>query len=186
MDLTPIFTAFSFILLAELGDKTQMATIALSLRSSPRHVFLGSMLAFFVVDGMSALLGGTLLSFLPSDLVSLCSGIVFIAIGILSILRKDGDVKFEKGEVGFLKAFSLVTLMELGDKTQLASIILAVELGSPLLVLIGVMLAFSIVTATGIVFGTKLLRRIPEAYIKIGASAFFIIFGAFFVFHAIT
>jgi putative Ca2+/H+ antiporter (TMEM165/GDT1 family) len=186
LDLRPLFTACSIILLAELFDKTQMTTIVLSLSSSPWHVFLGSMLAFFLVDGMSAFFGGFLLSFLPSELVSLCSGLVFIAMGMISMLRKDGDIKVEKGGVGFVKAFSLVTLMELGDKTQLASIILAVELGSPLLVLIGVMLAFAITTGIGILLGAKLLRRIPRAYVKLGSSALFILFGFLFVYNAIS
>jgi putative Ca2+/H+ antiporter (TMEM165/GDT1 family) len=106
--------------------------------------------------------------------------------GMISMLRKDGDIKVEKGGVGFVKAFSLVTLMELGDKTQLASIILAVELGSPLLVLIGVMLAFAITTGIGILLGAKLLRRIPRAYVKLGSSALFILFGFLFVYNAIS
>jgi len=57
MDLSSLITAFTFVFLSEIGDKTQIAVIMLSSRSSPRSVIVGSMLAFFVVDGVSALIG---------------------------------------------------------------------------------------------------------------------------------
>ena len=76
--------------------------------------------------------------------------------------------------------------MELGDKTQLASIVLAAELKNPLIVLVGVMLAFSVVTGIGIIIGSKLLKLIPEKYVKIGASLLFILFGVSFILTAIT
>lgn len=186
LDLIPLITAFSLVFVAELGDKTQLTAITLSIKSSAWHVFLGSMLAFFLVDGVSALLGGTLLHLLPHELLSLASGLFFLTFGVLSIVRKGPNARVEKARVGFFKAFSLVALMELGDKTQLASILLAAELGSPLFVLVGIMLAFSIVTGMGIVFGVKLLRRLPEAYMRIGASAFFIFFGLLFILSAIN
>ena len=80
----------------------------------------------------------------------------------------------------------MVALMELGDKTQLASIVLAAELNSPIIVLIGIMLAFSVVTGTGVIFGVKLLRLLPEKYLRIGASLLFILFGFIFIFNAVT
>jgi len=76
--------------------------------------------------------------------------------------------------------------MELGDKTQLASIVLAAELNNPLIVLAGVMLAFSVVTGIGVIFGAKLLRLLPEKYLRIGTSLLFILFGCIFALGAIS
>ncbi len=76
--------------------------------------------------------------------------------------------------------------MELGDKTQLASIILAAELKNPLIVLGGIMLAFSIVTGIGVILGAKLLRLIPEKYLKTRTSLLFMFFGFYFSLTAIT
>ena len=75
--------------------------------------------------------------------------------------------------------------MELGDKTQITSIILAAELCSPIIVLIGIMLAFSIITGIGIIFGTKVIKLLPRKYLNVLNSILFIIFGFFFIYNAI-
>jgi len=186
MDMVPLMTAFAFIFLAELGDKTQLTVVMLSSKTSAISVFAGSMLAFFLVDGVSALIGGELLGFLPYKLVSFSSGLVFIIFGTFSLIRSNEKIKIEKQKATFLKTFSLISLMELGDKTQLASIVLAAELKNPLIVLAGIMLAFSIVTGIGVILGAKLLRLIPEKYLKVGTSLLFMFFGLIFILNAIT
>jgi len=186
VDMVPLVTAFSMIFLAELGDKTQLAAMSLSSKSSEISVFAGAMLAFFLVDGVSALIGGELLSFLPGKIVSVSSGLVFIFFGVFSLIRHEKKVSVERRKETFLKTFSLISLMELGDKTQLASVFLAAELKNPLIVLLGVMLAFSIVTGIGVIFGAKLLRLLPERYIRIGGSILFMFFGLIFILNAIT
>jgi len=186
MDIVSLITAFTFVFLAELGDKTQLTAIMLSSKASAISVFAGSMLAFFLVDGVSALIGGELLTFLPYKLVAFSSGLVFIIFGAFSLIRSNEKIKIEKQKATFLKTFSLICLMELGDKTQLASIVLAAELKNPLIVLVGIMLAFSVVTGIGVILGVKLLRLIPEKYLRIGTSLLFMFFGFIFILTAIT
>lgn len=186
MDIVPLVTAFAFVFLAEFGDKTQLAAIMLSSRASALSVFGGSMLAFFLVDGVSALIGGELLGFLPDILVGLGSGLLFIVFGIFLLIRRNQEIKIENQKATFLKTFSLISLMELGDKTQIAAIVLAAEFKNPLIVLVGVMLAFSIVTGIGVILGSKLLRLIPERYLRIGTALSFIFFGFIFILNAIT
>ena len=186
VDIVPLITAFVFVFLAELGDKTQLTAMMLSSKASAIPVFAGSMLAFFLVDGVSALIGGELLSFLSPEWISFSSGLLFIFFGTFSFLRKNEEIRIENQKATFLKTFSVISLMELGDKTQLASIVLAAELKNPLIVLVGVMLAFSVVTGIGIIFGAKLLRLLPEKYLKIGTSLIFILFGLIFILNAVT
>lgn len=186
MDLVPLMTAFAFVFLAELGDKTQLTAIMLSARASAMSVFAGAMLAFFLVDGLSALIGGELLGVLPYNVVAFGSGLVFVGFGIFSLIRSNGKIKIKDRKPTFLKTFSLIALMEVGDKTQLASIVLAAELRDPLIVVAGIMLAFSIVTGIGVIFGAKLLRLIPGKYQKIATSLLFIVFGSIFILNAIT
>ena len=78
MDVLPIISTFFLILIAELGDKTQLAIISLSANHKGSHVFLGAMLAFLTVDGISLAVGGPLLALLPIKLILIVSGIVFI------------------------------------------------------------------------------------------------------------
>ncbi|MCW4047369.1 MAG: TMEM165/GDT1 family protein [Candidatus Bathyarchaeota archaeon] len=183
MDALPVVSTFLLILIAELGDKTQLAVISLSSNYRESHVFAGAMLAFLVVDGISLAVGGTLLALLPIRLVLIISGIVFIIFGVLPWLTS--DKKETKNAPALRKSksfpifacFSLVSLMELGDKTQLITITLAAET-HPLLVLIGMALAFTVLTGVAVLMGAKLLSRLPTRWLKIGTSALFIIIGA--------
>ena len=184
--LLPLLTSFTLVFMAELGDKTQLATIMLSSRASGRSVFTGAMLAFLLVDGVSALAGGGILRSLPFIWVDLASGALFILFGVLSLLGGAGRVRVEDGGVTILKTFSIVSIMELGDKTQLASIILAAELGSPVSVVAGMMLAFASVTGLGVLLGTRLLRLMPERYLRVGCSLLFVFFGVLFIFRAFS
>ncbi|MEM1575533.1 MAG: TMEM165/GDT1 family protein [Nitrososphaerota archaeon] len=82
-----------------------------------------------------------------------------------------------------ITAFTFIFLAELGDKTQITTIILAAKLCSPIIVLIGIMLAFSIITGIGIIFGVKILRLLPRKYLKILTFILFITFGSFSIFN---
>jgi putative Ca2+/H+ antiporter (TMEM165/GDT1 family) len=184
-DPAPLLTSFTLIFLAELGDKTQMCTIILSSRSSAISVFSGAMTAFFIVDGLSALLGGELLSLLPKDVIGLAAGLTFIIYGLITLLRRESGKTLDKAETSFFKTFSLISLMELGDKTQMASILLAAQFKNPLMVLIGVMMAFSLITGIGVLLGSKILRLVEDRYLKIGTSIVFILFGFILIFEAL-
>lgn len=180
-DVTPLLVSFSITLLAELGDKTQICTIVLSSRPPAHPTFLGAMAAFLIVDGFSALLGGGLLQTLPRGLIGIAAGVIFMAFGITSLVRKGGSISLcgAAGASGasFFRAFSLIALMELGDKTQFSSILLAARFGSPLLVFAGVMLALATVTGLGVLLGYKVLRVVPEKPLRIGSAAVFIALG---------
>ena len=72
MDLTLLLSTFVTVFLAELGDKTQLATVALSGTSDrPLAVFLGSSSALVVASLIGALAGGSIASVIPTDLLQL-------------------------------------------------------------------------------------------------------------------
>ena len=81
------------ILLAELGDKTQLTVISLSCSYPASHVFIGSMLGFLVVDGISIVLGASLVSLIPITLITLASGVIFITFGLLTLFSKKAEEK---------------------------------------------------------------------------------------------
>lgn len=87
VDIVPLMTSFALVFMAELGDKTQLTAIMLSSKASSRSVFAGAMLAFLLVDGVSALIGGELLTLLPYEWVSLGSGLVFMFFGFYPFLE---------------------------------------------------------------------------------------------------
>ncbi|MDN3513991.1 MAG: TMEM165/GDT1 family protein [Candidatus Brocadia sp.] len=73
--------------------------------------------------------------------------------------------------------FITIFLAELEDKTQLASILMTSKTNKPVLVFIGTMLAFAVVTVIGVSLGAVITKFLPLNFIKIGAAVAFIIIG---------
>jgi len=84
---SPFMAASLMIVLTELGDKTQIATIALAARfAQPTAVFLGVLSAFALVDGLSILLADRLGKRLPVNKIKKISAVIFIVLGVLTLL----------------------------------------------------------------------------------------------------
>lgn len=185
MDLTLLLSAFGIIALAELGDKTQLAAITLCCKHKPLQVFLGTALALILVNGIGVLIGGALAALLPIFWIGIGAGIVFIVFGVYTLFSKeDKEVKFRESKFAILTSFLMVTLMELGDKTQLAVIAMtakAAKADGPLLIFLGASLAFLVVTGIGVTIGAAIQRVVPIRYIRLGAAVVFIIFGLLFL-----
>jgi len=187
LDLLPILSTFVIVAIAEFGDKTQIAVVSLSAKHRARSVFIGALLAFALVDGVSALIGGAIVPFVPAFWIGLVAGISFLIFGIYTLFSKeDTMVKIKEHSKTVITSFLLIAIMELGDKTQLAVIALSAEYGAPIQVFLGVMLAMALLTALGAVFGKVISRYISASYIKIGASLIFVLFGILFLFEAFS
>lgn len=81
-----------------------------------------------------------------------------------------------------LSTFITIFLAELGDKTQLASILMTSKTNKPVLVFLGTMLAFAVVTVIGVAAGTIITKFLPIYFIKTGAAIAFIIIGILILF----
>jgi len=187
MDLTPLLSSFGVVALAEFGDKTQLATIALCSRHKPISVFIGALLAFTLVDGISVLIGEALAVFLPMSWIGGISGFTLILFGIYTLLSKEAkEPQIKEHRFPFASSFLIIALMELGDKTQFAVIALAARYSAPVSVFLGVILAFLVITGIGVTVGEVLLKLVPMRYIRWGASIIFILFGVLFLLGTIT
>jgi len=98
MDLTLLISTFLTVFLAELGDKTQLATVALSGTSDrPLAVFLGSASALVLASLLGAMAGGSVASVVPTELLQLIASVGFLIIGTRLLLQsRDSDL--ESGE----------------------------------------------------------------------------------------
>ena len=82
-------TAFVTLLLAELGDKTQLAIITLTAKTDSKiAVFLGASLALVSVSLLAVLFGGLLTQFTPTEWLQRIVAVAFILIGVLMLLGK--------------------------------------------------------------------------------------------------
>ena len=82
MDFTLLISTFVTVFLAELGDKTQLATVAISGTSNrPLAVFLGSSSALVLASLIGAVAGGSLSAVIPADWLQLIASTGFLVIG---------------------------------------------------------------------------------------------------------
>ncbi|MCX7845551.1 MAG: TMEM165/GDT1 family protein [Dictyoglomaceae bacterium] len=83
-------STFFVILLAELGDKTQLAVLSLSIHTkAPFIVFLGASISLSLLSLIGAYFGTFLLKLVPRDIIEKIAGLVFILAGIFMILKKN-------------------------------------------------------------------------------------------------
>jgi putative Ca2+/H+ antiporter (TMEM165/GDT1 family) len=84
MDLRPFFVAFGTVFLAELGDKTQLATLTLASTSSSRWlVFFGSALALVATSAIAVLAGDVIVRYVPPHWLKRAAGVMFLVLGAL-------------------------------------------------------------------------------------------------------
>ena len=89
MDWKIFGTAFVTLLLAELGDKTQLAIITMTASTESKlAVFLGASLALVFVSLLAVLFGGLLSQYIPAEWLQRIVAVAFIVIGVLMLFGK--------------------------------------------------------------------------------------------------
>jgi putative Ca2+/H+ antiporter (TMEM165/GDT1 family) len=89
MELKIFFTVFATVFLAELGDKTQLATLlfAADKHVSKLTIFLGAAMALVLATGLGVAMGGLVSQYVSEKFVALAAGGAFIAIGIWMLVK---------------------------------------------------------------------------------------------------
>lgn len=89
MDYKVLMTVFIAVFIAELGDKTQLATMlfAADKEVSKITVFVGASLALIVASGIGVLAGGIVSQYISEKYLHYIAGIGFVGIGIWTILK---------------------------------------------------------------------------------------------------
>jgi len=89
MDLKLLLSTFGLVLLAELGDKTQLATMSLAASGNSRlAVFLGAASALVVSSLIAVLVGAGLARVVPEVWLQRAAGTGFLVMGVLFLLGK--------------------------------------------------------------------------------------------------
>lgn len=177
--MAAFIASLMFVVLAEMGDKTQLLAMAFATRYSASKVLLAVFLATLVNHALAVSVGHFLTIIVPFDIISFIAAFSFIIFG-LWILRGDklkGEDK-KKSRFGPIVTVGIAFfLAEMGDKTQLATISLAVEYQNMVNVLMGTTLGMVIADAVGIVIGIVMRKHIPEKVIKWISAIIFVLFG---------
>jgi putative Ca2+/H+ antiporter (TMEM165/GDT1 family) len=177
--MTAFVASLMFVVLAEMGDKTQLLAMAFATRYRPYKVLIAVFLATLANHSLAVVAGHFLGVVVPMDIISLVAAVSFVVFGLWTI-RGDALKGEERRESRFGPVATVTIaffLAEMGDKTQLATISLAVEYRSMLNVLMGTTLGMVIADTVGIVVGVVLRRHVPERTIKWIAAGVFVLFG---------
>lgn len=176
--------SISLVALSEIGDKTQLLAIILAARyRQPCAIIAGIFLATLVNHALAAWIGQMISGLVNGIWLNWGIAVSFILIG-LWILRPDSmDETEDKHNSGaFITTFLTFFVAEIGDKTQLATIVLAAEYRDLLPVVIGTTVGMLIANVPVVIFGHKLLAKIPMNKVRYCASLLFIGFGAWNIF----
>ena len=169
-----------FVVLAEMGDKTQLLAMAFACRFRWQVVMWGVFVATAANHLMAAALGSYLAAIVPIGYVKAAAAASFVVFGLWTIR---GDTLHGEDQRYRFSPFWTVSvaffMAEMGDKTQLATIALAVEYNTVITVWLGTTLGMMISNALGVIMGNVMGRRLPERAIKWGAALAFIVFGCY-------
>jgi putative Ca2+/H+ antiporter (TMEM165/GDT1 family) len=183
LSLTVIAVVFGVIFLAELPDKTALASLVLGTRYRASYVFCG-VAAAFVVHVALAIAAGSLLTLLPHRLLQAIVGVLFLG-GAVMLLRTH-DEEEEKvrdpADQTFWKVagagFMLILVAEFGDLTQIMTANLAARYDDPVSVAIGAVLGLWAVAAIGVFGGRMLMKKVPLQLItRVAAGAMVVLAG---------
>ncbi|CAN5219925.1 TMEM165/GDT1 family protein [soil metagenome] len=184
MSIQTLLQTFVAIFLAELPDKTMVATVVLVARyRRPVWVWTGAVLAFSV-HVVVAVAAGSALSLLPDTAVQSVVAALFLT-GAVLLFRAgrsaaadlDGvdatPVAVPSVRATVLGSFGLIVLAEWGDLTQLATASLAASSGQPVATGLGALLALATVAGIASTFGRQLVARVPIHRVNYAGSVVF-------------
>jgi Ca2+/H+ antiporter, TMEM165/GDT1 family len=179
MNFAVLGTVFGLVFLAELPDKTALASLVLGTRYRPSFVFAGAAAAFVVHVSLAVALG-SLLTLLPHRILEAVVGAVFLLGAVLLLRGRHGEEDENLAIAGgksptFLRvastSFLVILVAEFGDLTQLVTANLAARYHDPLTVGLGAVLGLWAVAGLAIVGGRGLLKVIPITVITRIAAA---------------
>ena len=169
------------VLIAEIGDKTQLLTLFLAARFAQKNaIIMGIFMATLLNHAVSAFFGVWLTQTVSPDVLKWLVGGSFIAVGLwLLIPDKDDDNDNNRWlKYGaFTATLILFFLAEIGDKTQIATVLLAAKYQNLFWVVSGSILGLMLANVPVVYLGEKIMRRIPAHWVRWAACALFCVLG---------
>jgi len=174
------FSIFAVIFVAELPDKTMLASLVMATRHRALPVLLGAAGAL-TVQSLIAVTAGSLLSLLPARVVHIGSGALFLVSAIVMWVRHEEEdeakIRDDARAVTFGKTlwlvFGVVFIAEWGDLTQIATAGFAARLRQPVLVFAASTAALWAVASIAVIVGNRAGHLLnPKLTQKIAAILF--------------
>lgn len=168
------------VALAEIGDKTQLLALMLAARyRKPWPIVGGIVIATVLNHSLAAALGDWLSSLLTPDVLRWIVAGSFIAVALWTLKPDkldDGDDRLSK--YGALVATTIAFfLAEIGDKTQVATVLLAARFHDFVPVVTGTTLGMLLANVPVVLLGSRFADRLPLKAARLTAAAVFAALG---------
>ena len=168
------------VALAEIGDKTQLLAIVLATRFKRPWPIVGGIFAATIANHFLA-------AFVGSEVAAILDGLwfryliaaSFIAMSIWTLVPdKLDDVEEKPGRFGaFVTTLIAFFLVEMGDKTQIATVALGARVHDVVSVTIGTTLGMMLANVPAVFLGNELIKRVPLKAVRMVAALLFLVIG---------
>jgi len=169
------------VAIAEIGDKTQLLAFVLAARfRAPLPVVLGILGATLANHALAAVAGVTLAAWLQSSALTWALGLSFLVMALWTLKPdrlEEGEVPNQRRWGAFLTTLVAFFFVEMGDKTQVATMALAAHFQDLLAVTAGSTLGMMVANVPAVLLGDRAAGRLPLRAIRSGAAALFAVMG---------
>jgi putative Ca2+/H+ antiporter (TMEM165/GDT1 family) len=175
-----LFISTTRVAFAEIGDKTQLLSLLLATRFTNKWAIIaGILLATIINHGLSAWLGQYSTQWLDASWLQYVISSSFILVGLWVLIPDKLDDKPDlMANLGpFIATTVLFFLAEIGDKTQVATVILGAQYQNLLMVTVGTTIGMLLANIPVIYFGEALMKRLPLNTVRVMAAGLFIVIG---------
>lgn len=174
------------VALAEMGDKTQLLALVLALRfRQPWPIVLGIFVATVANHALAGAVGAWVTTVLGPEVLRWVLGASFIAMAVWMLIPDTIDDE-ETSQPPRLGVFGTTVvaffLAEMGDKTQVATIMLAAQYTSTVWVVAGTTLGMMLANAPVVWLGERVTRLVPLRVVHIVSAVIFMGLGLWALF----
>jgi putative Ca2+/H+ antiporter (TMEM165/GDT1 family) len=166
------------VALAEIGDKTQLLALVLAARyRKPLPIILGILVATLANHALAGAVGAWLASVIGPTAMRWILGVSFIAMAVWTLIPdKIDDEAPPPPRFGvFLTTVFAFFLLEMGDKTQIATVALAAQFASLTAVVAGTTLGMMFANVPAVLLGEVAARKLPMRLVHGIAAAIFLL-----------
>ena len=182
--LEPLGVSTLIVAFAEIGDKTQLLAIVLAAKyRKPVPILLGILAATLLNHAIAAWAGYAVARWLSGTAFQLAVGLAFIAMAAWALIpdkESDEAATASRGGV-FVTTLIAFFLIEIGDKTQIATSLLAARFHNVVLVTLGTTLGMMLANIPAVLLGEVATRFVPLRYVRAAAALLFALIGAWIV-----
>jgi putative Ca2+/H+ antiporter (TMEM165/GDT1 family) len=178
MSLEAFTVSTSVVALGEIGDKTQLLALILAARyRAPRAIIAGILVATLVNHAAAAALGAWLTRVIDPTWLRWGLGASFIAVAVWMLIPDKIDDDVAGKDMSRFGVFWLTVvaffLAEMGDKTQIATVMLAARYDALVVVTAGTTLGMMIANVPAVLLGDRVVKKLPVQWVhRIAAVVF--------------